>query len=69
MVLISIAIAVSGIGPAATANADPNAFSSLSCSCPWSPDVGSAGPDQIALGIRDGLAYPQGTHQPSKTNS
>lgn len=56
-VLASIIIALgAAAGLAPPADADPSAFNVLSCDCQSPPDVGPAAPDQIARGIRDGLA-------------
>ena len=64
-VLFSAAIALAAVGLAATASADPNPFSNLSCSCESPPGLGRAGPGQIAQGIRDGLADLQANQRPS----
>ncbi|UXA08184.1 hypothetical protein KXD96_08845 [Mycobacterium sp. SMC-2] len=52
--LVGVALALGAAGwPAATANADPSPFSTLSCSCEETAPAGST--DMVDWGIRQGL--------------
>ena len=72
-VMITGAIALGfNVAVAATASADPSAFSTLSCNCQETAPPGSpARKDEIIRGIRQGLPKwsPALPHQPSKAQA
>ncbi len=72
-VMITAAIALGfNVAAAATASADPSAFSTLSCNCQETAPPGSpARKDEIIRGIRQGLPKwsPALPHQPSKAQA